>query len=701
MKTRRWLIPLVASLLLASSLANAQTRIKVTGLGLFGNLDMERRLSFLSGAFEEEIYIMDARELEDSVYSILQQLKRDGHPNPVVKAAIAFADGRNVEHSWTLPFKSVARIESYRGGIDSVTFACTPGILNIYRSVDVTGVEALDPDTIEDYFLPSGSLFTRKADLAFTEGNLNRRVARLLTALKAKGYMDASETGREISRDPATGEVEVILEIEQGPIYFVGNQSIQVTEGTEPIDAQFESGQSGQIFNHEWLRRFRQKLLNEYYADGYPDARLFIERELTASPDQPDAVLVNLSCRIDRGQPAQLVAIEFEPEDLLKQSILRRTAEISVQQPFDLLAVEEGRRNLLSLGVLKDVDLEQRQVAPGERAVRYTMTPLDRMTLHLRAGWGSYERARVGLRWEHLNLWNRAHRYDLDVQVSTKSANADLTYVIPHFFDKRITAYARTGHEFREEISYDRTTTTFLVGATRRLERRDIELSVEYSVEIQDADRQVEKSIRSADQATVSSLTLRSIIDRRDSILYPTQGYDLSLESKSAFEALGGNANFQKLELTGSYHRPLWKALYLHLSLRYGGIYTRSPVADNLPFNERFFLGGENTVRGYQQGEASPRSPEGQLIGAEAYLLANVELEQRLFTNISVVAFWDGLAQSVERENIPDSEYLHSIGIGLRLRTPVGPIRLEYGHNLDPRPGDPEGTLHIAVGFPF
>ena len=139
----------------------------------------------------------------------------------------------------------------------------------------------------------------------------------------------------------------------------------------------------------------------------------------------------------------------------------------------------------------------------------------------------------------------------------------------------------------------------------------------------------------------------------------------------------------------------------MHLSLRYGGIFSRSPASENLPFNERFFLGGENSIRGYQQGEASPQGEEGQLIGAEAYTLVNVEFEQRLFSNLSLVLFWDGLGQSVERETIPESEYLHSAGIGLRLRTPVGPVRLEYGHNLNPRPGDPDGTLHIAVGYPF
>jgi outer membrane protein assembly factor BamA len=455
----------------------------------------------------------------------------------------------------------------------------------------------------------------------------------------------------------------------------------------------------GQVLNSDWLRQTRQKILNLQYAGGFPDARLTVDR--TIHPEANGTVVVDFLFSVRPGEKIQLASVRFTPEGLLKDSILRRTVELTPGQPYDLLAVEEGRRNLLSLGVLNDVDLIQKPLEGNQREAAYDMTPLPRQTLHLRIGSGSYERARAGLRWEQLNLWNRGHRYDLDLMQSTKSSNIELTYVIPHFFDKRITAYAKTGHEFREEISYDRTTSTFLVGATRRLERQDLELSVEYSLERQDADRDGVTTFSSTDQATVSSLTVRGIIDRRDSILYPTAGYDVTLESKTAHEALGGNANFQKLEFSASYHRFLAGALYLHLSLRYGGIFSQQPASENLPFNERFFLGGENTVRGYQQGEASPVAPDGNLIGAESYLLANVELEQRLFSNLSLVAFWDGLAQSVDQENLPDNEYLHSVGVGIRVRTPVGPVRLEYGHNLNPRPGDPSGTLHIAVGYPF
>ena len=79
----------------------------------------------------------------------------------------------------------------------------------------------------------------------------------------------------------------------------------------------------------------------------------------------------------------------------------------------------------------------------------------------------------------------------------------------------------------------------------------------------------------------------------------------------------------------------------------------------------------------------------------------NVELEQAVRTRWSLVVFYDLLGSSARLADYPAQEWLHSLGAGVRYRTPVGPVRLEYGRNLNPRAGDPGGTLHFSIGFPF
>ena len=85
----------------------------------------------------------------------------------------------------------------------------------------------------------------------------------------------------------------------------------------------------------------------------------------------------------------------------------------------------------------------------------------------------------------------------------------------------------------------------------------------------------------------------------------------------------------------------------------------------------------------------------------KSYLLLNLELEQALTKTWSAILFFDALGETASLADYPFAERLFSAGVGLRYQTLIGPVRLEYGHNLNPRQADPAGTLHFSVGFPF
>jgi outer membrane translocation and assembly module TamA len=131
-------------------------------------------------------------------------------------------------------------------------------------------------------------------------------------------------------------------------------------------------------------------------------------------------------------------------------------------------------------------------------------------------------------------------------------------------------------------------------------------------------------------------------------------------------------------------------------------VLTRGSANDrDLPVNVRFFPGGEGSIRGYGDGEASPRAANGEFIGAKSYVLLNVEVEQALTSRWSVVLFGDTLGIAARIADYPFAEELYSVGLGVRYRTPVGPVRLEYGRNINPRSLDPSGALQLSIGVPF
>jgi outer membrane protein insertion porin family len=187
--------------------------------------------------------------------------------------------------------------------------------------------------------------------------------------------------------------------------------------------------------------------------------------------------------------------------------------------------------------------------------------------------------------------------------------------------------------------------------------------------------------------------------DRRDNPLYPRRGYKVFSRFEIGAEPLGGDANYQRFETAAAWHVPLYHGAWLNLGVSHGVVLSAS--AEDLPFNRRFFPGGENSIRGYQEGEASPRDDQGELVGAESFVLGNVEFEQALTRSFSFVVFVDALGFARQLKDYPASTGLIAAGGGLRWKTIVGPVRLEYGHNLNPRPGDPSGTVHFSLGFPF
>ena len=178
------------------------------------------------------------------------------------------------------------------------------------------------------------------------------------------------------------------------------------------------------------------------------------------------------------------------------------------------------------------------------------------------------------------------------------------------------------------------------------------------------------------------------------------------MEEASRF--LGGQVDFQELQFTASYHTSWTNSRWIHAGLNHSEISTLgAPAGNQLPPNVLLYPGGEDSIRGYGQGQAAPRSGTGEFVGARTMTLLNVELEQALTSRWSVVAFSDTLAAGSN----PIAHRLYSVGLGLRYQTFIGPIRLEYGRNLNPRPavlvnnvwvgGDPSGTVQFSVGFPF
>lgn len=688
----RWMLLLLLGLCAASGLL-ARSDVEITGMGYLKSRDIRARLAFLNDVLSEGL--LDVAVLEDCAFLILEQMKREGYLRPAVEGRFT-QDGVETVARWESEYTVQLPVMFTA---EHAVFELIPGEVFFYESVDVQGVTALPEEQLNRYFIAQGALFHRETSRVFTPANFERRCGRLLRALEDLGYRSARIVQTDAEMDASTGAVQAELVVEQGPLHRVGRAQVLWVNAAGAVEEVRALEQAGQLYTQNWERDQSNRLRNEAYGLGYPDARVTVEVD-AAVANAAGELEHTIRFQLRLGTHVTLTGVRFEGAEEMQASVLYQRIEMRDGEPLNLLAVREARRRLLGIGVFREVGVAYAPETGPAREVVYRFEPGLRKELRLLGGWGSYEHARVGVDWEQRNPWGRGHRYRVGAKKSVKTSEADARYSVPQILSSDMTGYVHAEHRFKEELSYEYTTNAIAVGASMYLAHPGMLLTAEYGFADEDANRDDPLSFESNDTAIVTSVLLRASMDRQDHYLHPSSGYHLYAEYKIASELFGGDVAFQRVEGGATYHLPLTQSLLLHLSVRAGAIVTDGASSEEIPFVERFFLGGESSVRGYREGGASPLDANGKEIGAEGYLLSNIELEQRVWTDLSLVLFYDGV--SVARDDVFDaSDYLYSIGIGVRYQTVVGPIRLEYGHNPAPRKGDPDGTLHVSLGFPF
>jgi len=183
-----------------------------------------------------------------------------------------------------------------------------------------------------------------------------------------------------------------------------------------------------------------------------------------------------------------------------------------------------------------------------------------------------------------------------------------------------------------------------------------------------------------------SSITTRLKYDSRNDLFHPTRG---SAHSASyEFAGLGGTVGFNKvIGETGWYFPLIWKTVGV---LHGKAGYVKQLQGKTLPDYEKFYMVGIDALRGFERDDLSPRDENGSEVGGTKFVQANAEVRFPLVPQAGVygVVFFDTGDIYGENEDIDITNLRESAGCGIRWLSPMGPIRLEYGWILDPKPTD-------------
>jgi outer membrane protein insertion porin family len=165
-----------------------------------------------------------------------------------------------------------------------------------------------------------------------------------------------------------------------------------------------------------------------------------------------------------------------------------------------------------------------------------------------------------------------------------------------------------------------------------------------------------------------------------------------------------GDKDFLKFFGRASHYFPLFRGSALELRGRVG---LADPYGDSktLPIYERYFAGGAYTIRGYHERKIGPIDPVSKdPLGGNSLLIGNVEYLYPLFNFLSLAAFYDTGNVWTKLSEIGSGGLKSGIGLGVRIKTPIGPIMLDYGIPLDKEPGEEDkssGRFHFSMSHGF
>jgi outer membrane translocation and assembly module TamA len=187
--------------------------------------------------------------------------------------------------------------------------------------------------------------------------------------------------------------------------------------------------------------------------------------------------------------------------------------------------------------------------------------------------------------------------------------------------------------------------------------------------------------------------------DGTDDLLNPTRGFVLSGTVEPVGDFLGGDFSFVRAVWEGRAYFPLIRRLLGAARLRLGAAEPTNG-SDEVPLVERFFAGGINSVRGYERRHVGPLV-DGDPLGGRTLIETSIELRHPITEAIGVATFIDGGQVSPRSFTFPFGHLRYGTGVGVRYKSPVGPLRLDLGFPLQPPRGDRSWQVHVSLGAAF
>ncbi len=499
---------------------------------------------------------------------------------------------------------------------------------------------------------------------------------------------------------------DITLPISEGSPFKIGK--VEVAGNTNTLLPRADllaliQSQEGAPVNREQIRQDVARLTDAYGQRGY----LFASASPQVTPTSDDPQAVDVTFQITEKEPVSVREIRISGNHTTRDKVIRRELRVNEQERVDTRALQRSFQRLHNLNFFENIETIPEPVSPGWIDLSVVVKEKSTGTFSVGGGYASPDGAVFTVDTTMGNFMGRGQLLRLKADTGSRRKTYSITFKEPYFLDANLSA---TVDLFNTTRAFTNSYTEKRIGGGLSFGRafsEDVSASLSYTLvtlDIRDVADNAPRLIRDQAGKTLTSSVGGSLSrDTRDFIFDPKSGSRNTISLEYAGTFLGGDNDYYKAVLDSSRFFPLWRnhVFSLHARLGYADALTKDA---ELPVGERFWVGGINTVRGFRYGRAGPIDPAtNESLGGNKQLFFNVEYLIPLVpeANIKGVLFYDYGGAFDDSESIHRRGLRQSAGFGVRWISPIGPLRMEWGYNLNPRENEPVLEQEFSIGTLF
>jgi len=589
----------------------------------------------------------------------------------------------------------------------NVTFDIEEGIKMYIKGIRFVGNKAFSEKELRkemttsekgllSWFTESGKL---KRDL------LEQDRSRIGAMYHNSGYLEA-----KISEPVITEEGDwlyVTFDIQEGNRYRVG--TIEITGdilGDKDTLFSLVDLSKEKFFSRKILREDVLRLTDRYAESGYA----FAEVEPKLSRNEEDKRM-DLSLKITQGHLVHINRINIKGNARTRDRVIRREMQVKEGGLLDASAIRKSSEMLQRLGYFEEVNVTPEPTVQEDiMDVVVEVKEKPTGTFSIGAGYSSVDSLMFMGEISENNFLGKGQRLSLQANMSSNSNRYNFSFTEPRLNDTKLMFGYDLYNWSREYDDYTKDST----GASLRFgypiwNKWNLGWGYGY-----DDTKMSDVTVLNTSPTILESMLLEKTSfvrvgvskDTRNKLTDASKGWLTNYSIKHAGGLLGGDSSFTKYEATSGWYYPLkWDTVF-HVKGSIG--YVVENEENKLPVYEKFYLGGLNTIRGFDSGKVSPLELNSDgvtysKIGGEKMWYGNVEWIFPIVKDIGLkgLVFFDIGNVYTDSQTWDVADLRYSTGLGFRWLSPMGPLRLEWGWNLSPKEGEKQGVWDFSIGGGF